>query len=73
MTGYEFHKAKEDLKNFLKEIKNKPLGILSEEKLKKLIELEITVQGHGLSMDVKGERRRMAKLLAKTVTKVRKL
>ncbi|MEK7180711.1 MAG: hypothetical protein AAB738_00020 [Patescibacteria group bacterium] len=72
MIGFEYYKSKQELKTFRKSTVVNPSVPIPMEKFRKLIELEIAVRGHGWSMDVKGERRKMARLLTQIVSKSRR-
>ena len=65
MDFFEYREAKRLLKLHRKLIKEvKPGGMIFKETLRKHIESLIAVRGHAWCMDVKVERKKMAKLMA---------
>ena len=72
MNSYEYRKAKKELalqKSIISKLRQRDPTYGKE--FMKLIELLITVKGHAWSMDVKNERRKMARLLTNTVEQLR--
>lgn len=71
MTSSEYEKAKKMIKSQTQTMKSLGTNSLSYTKqLKKYLEIIITIKGHAWCMDVKSERRKMAKLLANAISNV---
>jgi hypothetical protein len=65
MTSNEYFEAKEKLARITKKHKKHNFDIESYESFINYLDAVITVKGHALCMDVKDERRRASKLVAK--------
>ena len=68
MTPYDYEKAIKGLEPQMQIMKNLRADSLDYAKqLQKYLEIVITVKGHAWCMDVKAERRKMAKLVANAI------
>jgi hypothetical protein len=68
MTPYDYEKAIKGLEPQMHIMKNLKADSLDYAKqLQKYLEIVITVKGHAWCMDVKAERRKMAKLVVRTI------